>query len=266
MSAYSFSEFLIEVNKGKVAGHSLVHKFGFSDKITTGHFDIWNDPTAGGANLVFSTVATQYDVYSSNVNDTRLGTGARTVVLEILDADWNTDFITVELDGTTPVTTALAPGIRLQRAYLGLVGTYGGSNLGNIDIEITSGGAKTGNRQGYIELGEGQTQKSQYTIPANHTAYILRSALTIEANKVFSTDLHIRAGADIVSGDMIPMLVKHRWNGLIAPVVDEFKANHILQEKSDVWFSATGTSSGGVIEVDYDILLVHNGYLPTTPL
>lgn len=251
-------EFLVEVNKGNVQDHEMVHKFGWNNTITTTHHHVWNDPTTGGSDLIWQQTAAHYDVYSDDIDDDGdpADTGALTVTLECLDANFSTVFQTLTLNGTTAVTTTESTCVRLQRAYIATVGTYSGSNEGDIRIEVTSGGSKTGDLQGFIEAEEGQTQKSQYTVPAGKTAYVLRISHTIEAQKTFTTELHTRENADVTSSPMSPVVVKHQWDGLTAPVEERFTANHIFLEKTDIWIDAVGTAGGGVIEVDYDILLV----------
>lgn len=251
----NFYDYFSAVNQGLVDGQEMVHKFGFSSAITSAQHHIWNVPT--NVDLVWQTVASVYDVVSDDVDDTFLGTGARTVWLEGLDANFNTITETVELDGTTPVTTD-ASFIRLQRAKVMTCGAYTGSNEGDITIQVTGGG----DIQGYIEKapthGEAQTQKSQYTVPAGKTAYIKAVNITMDSGKSVTLDLHAREGADIIAAPFKAAIVKHQWDGLDTPISQEFKANHIFPEKTDIWFDGSVSTGSAIIEVDYDILLVDN--------
>ena len=153
-------EFLIEVNKGNVPGHFLWHKFGWSEVIGTTFNHVWNQPAA--ADLVWQTVASRYDIVSTDITDNFNGVGARSIRLIGLDANFNEvteDLDLHPVDGTIIVTSA-NEFIRLNRAYILTCGSYSSNNNGLISVSVTGGG----DPQGYINAGEGQTEKSQFTI------------------------------------------------------------------------------------------------------
>lgn len=253
--AQGIYDYFAAVNQDLVDEQEMVHKFGFSDTISNVQHHVWNIPT--NVDLVWQTIASVYDVVSSDADDNLTGTGARTVLLEGLDENFNALTEIVEMDGVGIVTTD-ASFIRLQRAKVMTCGVYTGSNEGNITIRVTSGG----DIQGYIEKatthGEGQTQKSQYTVPAGKTAYLKTVNITMETGKSVTLDLHAREGADVIAAPFKPSIVKHQWDGLDTPISQEFKANHIFPEMTDIWFDASVTTGSAVVEVDYDILLVDN--------
>lgn len=245
-------DYLAFVNQGLITGQSMMHKFGASTTVTSTERDVWNAPT--NVDLVFQTVAAQYDIVSADVNDDVAGTGARTITLEGLDADFNELSETINLDGTTLVTT-IGSFIRLNRAKIYDVGTYGGTNAGLITIRVTG----SGDPQGYITAGKGQTRKAHYTIPAGKTAYMTRSNITMETGKTVTLDMHVRERADVILAPFKPNLAKHDWAGLDTPFENIINANHVFPEKTDVWFqSSVASGAPAIVSVDYDLLIIND--------
>ena len=200
------------------------------------------------------TAAETMEVVSTDtINDISTGTGARTVIITMLDNDFNEVIETVVL-GATPVTTVNAAR-RILTARVDDVGAYTGVNQGDITITGTS----SDTLQGFILAEESRTSQSHFTIPAGKTGYLLRVSITTDANKSFNVNLHNRPGADIVVAPFKASVHLHHWDGLAVPIEERFLANHVLLEKTDIWMDAevTGASDGSV-DADYDILLIDN--------
>lgn len=78
------------------------------NNITTTNRTLGLSPlTTSGDFIDYPTTATQWQVSSTSINDTALGTGARTVSLVGLDENWDPISETVTLDGQTGVITTL---------------------------------------------------------------------------------------------------------------------------------------------------------------
>lgn len=247
-------DFLIEVNKGNVNGHSLVHKFGWTNQATTAHNHIWNNPTAG-LDRIWPTVAETLDITSTDANDTIAGTGGRKVFIEGLDADFKEVTFEVEMAGLTPVITTGQTFIRVNRAYVTDSGTYGGTCIGTITVS----GTASGNDYGFLEPFEAQTQNTQYTVPAGKTGYILKASMTVESNKLATFHMHFRNDADVIVAPFTSPRILHEWDGLGQGANEEFHANHVMEEKTDIWCDGQmSVGTGGILQFDYDILLVDN--------
>jgi hypothetical protein len=82
----------------------------------------------------------------------------------------------------------------------------------------------------------------------------------VEANKSANIILHKRENADVIVAPFTSVRVMHQWNGVEGPHEEDFVANHILSEKTDVWIGADMVSGTGIIKFDYDILLVDDGF------
>lgn len=167
------TEFLIEVAKGNVEGHSIVNKFGHNPASGTGAEDVWGP---GGTYGFYPTTAQSMEIVSTSTNDTSAGTGARTVQVYGLDTNWALQDETVTMNGTTAVALANTY-IRTFRAIVLTAGSTE-TNEGNISIQVSGGGTVGAD----IRAADGQTQQAIYTVPANTTGYFLKGYVGLAAD------------------------------------------------------------------------------------
>jgi len=120
--------------------------------------DIWPAATL----YPFKTTATTMEVFSTNVADTNGGTGAWTVQVNGLDANYNevSEVITLNGGAVPMVNTYIA----INNSFVISSGT-GTTNAGDINIRDSVGGTV---RQ-IIKGGYGVSRSSIYTVPAGHT-------------------------------------------------------------------------------------------------
>lgn len=140
-------------------GMDVLHKFGRVldvDTATTPE-DVWD----GGGVYPWPTSAIVPTIVSDDAADAAAGTGARTVTIEGLDADYMMISETATLDGATPVSFVL-PFFRVYRAYVVTAGS-GETNAGNLLIKH---GATT---IAQITAEIGQTLMAIYTTPADYS-------------------------------------------------------------------------------------------------
>ena len=137
-------------------------KFGHNDTVGTSFEDIWvND-----GDITLGTTARTLTIQSSGNDNGASSSGARTVIIEGLDANYNE--ITEEIAtvaAADPTTTNAF--LRVNRMYVGDVGTNG-TNENAITCTTTTDATIQAN----IGAGLGQTEKSQFTVPANYTCVI----------------------------------------------------------------------------------------------
>ena len=77
--------FELQISRGQISFHKFVHKFGYNPSIGTSDETIWSE----GGLYAYPASATVMTVSSSSTDDTAAGTGARTVEVFGLDADYN---------------------------------------------------------------------------------------------------------------------------------------------------------------------------------
>ena len=152
----------------------FIRKFGYNadvDAFTGADEDII---AAGGDQYwpAAAVAAANIDIASSDAADTSAGTGARTIVIEGLDADGVEQSETIILSGTTDVHP-VNDYLRIHRAYVETVGT-GGVNAGAITIDDGTGTFAV------IPAGKGQTQQATYTVPTGYTAWGMHVHVSVE--------------------------------------------------------------------------------------
>lgn len=243
-----YIDFLLEVNKGLVPGHSLIHKFGQNLVATTIEQDVWGQ----GGVMSFLQAAETMDVVSSDtINDISTGDNARTVTIIGLDANFNEISEDITLLATAVTTTQ--EFIRVYRMYVTGTGTYGATNAGNITATATTEGTVQCN----ISIDDGQSGTTHLTIPAGYTGYLFRVSITVDSNQACDFHLIKREGADVVAAPFTPYRSIHHWEG-ISQEGETLGAYHELPEKTDVWFTCKMKQATGEVDVDYDVLLVAN--------
>jgi len=153
---------------------SGVRKFGYNASVDakTGADE---DVIGAGATQYWAAAASIPTIVSSLATDIAVtGSGARTVGIEGLDANYNLQSETVIMNGDTPVNLAKSY-IRVHRAYVRMVGATG-TNDGNITIADGSG------TMAYILAGFGQTTQASYTVPAEYRgAYLSHYSVSVAA-------------------------------------------------------------------------------------
>ena len=89
----------LQVAKGQIVGASSVNKFGANSNVGTTEETIWTN----GGNITWPAAAFTAYIVSSDAADTSAGTGARTVTVSGLDADYKDKTVSVTLNGTSTV-------------------------------------------------------------------------------------------------------------------------------------------------------------------
>lgn len=159
--------FELQVARGQISWHRSFTVFGYNADVDTSLETVWPH----GDLLPFPAVALQLSVSSDNAADTAAGTGARTVYLEGLDADYKTISEIVILNGQTAVTTTKSY-LHINNCYVLTAGS-GNSAAGTIYFGtgvVTAGVPAT--VYDVIQFDYNARVTGSYTVPAGYTAYI----------------------------------------------------------------------------------------------
>jgi hypothetical protein len=143
--------------------------FGFNPDVDQTEVTVW--PHTGL--ISHPAAALQMNVSSSNAADTSAGTGARTVLIQGLDANYNEISEVVTLNGQTAVTTANS----YLRINYAMVVTAGSGKSAAGDIYIGTGTVTAGvpaTVYDLIKFNYNDTVTGHYTVPAGHTAYLMQ--------------------------------------------------------------------------------------------
>ena len=255
MSYFGSTDFLIEVAKGKVPGHSIVNVFGRNNDIDTGTTpesiwhggDLYDGFNATGAETV--------NISSASANDTSAGTGARTILIDGLDASFNPQTETIIMNGTSNVTSVNSY-IRQPNAYVLTAGS-GGVNAGVISSVQSSSGVQFM----AMPAETNQTHIACYTVPTGYTGYIvaLKSTLNDANNTSARMDIFIREEGSVFRSK-IPFGISQ--GGGSVGFGDGCIPQEEAEEKADIDCRCITTSSNGTdVSIKMAILLVDNDYI-----
>ena len=166
--------FELQVSRNQISFHKTIFKFGYNAAVGSSKETIWEQ----GGLYAYPASATVMTVSSSSANDTAAGTGARTVEIYGLDADYNEISEIVTLNGQTAVNTTKSY-LRINRGVVRSAGS-GGANAGTIYAgtgTVTSGVPANV----YLSIngdGDNQTLMSLWTVPAGYTAFLTKMTLS----------------------------------------------------------------------------------------
>ena len=243
--------FELQVSRGQIQGHRNVTVFGFNPDVDTSQVSVWPLPSL----ITFPAAALQMTVSSTSANDTAAGTGARTVVVQGLDAKYNEVTETVTLNGQTPVTMS-ASLLRVNYAYVATAGS-GDSAAGDIYIgtgTVTAGVPAT--TYDIIKFDYNVTTTGSYTVPAGYTAYVSQGLFsagqTTGASPVQGQGRLLTRGTNNIR--MTAALTS--LNNGVANYVFEYPL--AVPEKTTIEATAVGSSTNNSVSSMFIILLVKN--------
>lgn len=234
----------LNVSRGKVRGAYHIIKFGENLDIDGSMETIWD----GGGLYTYLTSADVLTVTSDDTDDAAAGTGARTVTVEGLDANYNLVSETLTVGGGA----GSVEFFRVFRAFVATSGTSG-TNEGTISIaqgattlaQIRTVGSPT-------KTGLGQTFMSIYTVPAGYTGYIYQ--LDVSTAKADGDVFLMKRGVND-NGTWRAQDVMHTNNNDIERV---YTFPLKIEEKTDIEVRALSPTNGMRCAATFCVLLVQN--------
>lgn len=222
--------FDLQVGRGQIEAHSTVNIYGYQTAVSTTFIPIWENATA----YTYPSTATQMHLIGTD-SDTA------SVLINGLDANYNSISETLTLNGTSAVTTA--------NSYLRINSMQVTS--GNPAAAVTLKDLTNTTIYAQINAGVGRTQAGIYTVPAGYTYYLQRvnlySSLNGNNNKFVTYQ-----NRTISSSGVIQVTQQ-------APFATSYEARRIIprafSEKTDIQLqcklSASGTEAVGVSQEGY---------------
>jgi hypothetical protein len=238
-----------EIANENVTGVRTLYKFGRNSDINGAEETIWDE----GGLYVYPTSAIQMKVSSSNINDTSVGTGARTIRVIGLNSLYNEIEEDVTLNGQTAILTSNT-FIRVYRAF---VLTAGSSNNAQGDIYIGTGTVTAGvpaTVYAKITQGENQTLMALWTVPAGYSFFLYQvdftSAISL-ANTYSTTRLKFRPFNSVFRTLYINQLQSGTHvNDIVIP--------QLISEKSDIECTAISSGNNNPVSASIAGLYIQN--------
>jgi hypothetical protein len=246
----AYEPFELQVSRGQIQGHRNVTVFGFNPDVDQTQVSVWPLPSL----ITFPAAAIRMTVSSASANDTSAGTGARTIVVQGLDANYNEVTETVTMNGQTAVTmTAFL--LRVNYAY---VATAGSGNGAAGDIYIGTGTVTAGvpaTVYDIIKFDYNVTTTGSYTIPAGYTAYVSQG--------LFSTGQ--AGGSNAVQGRLLSRGTDNIRRTAAITTINNGVANYVFEyplaipEKTTLEATAIGSATNNAVSSMFILVLIKEG-------
>lgn len=242
--------FELQVARGQITGHSTVLVSGTFPTLGTSQATVWNR----GGIYVYPATAQVMVVASSSANDAAAGTGARTVVIQGLDASYNQIEETVTLNGQTGVNTTNS-FLRVTHMYVATAGS-GLAAAGTISVgtgTVTAGVPAVV----YLNyLAQSGATSAVWTVPAGYTAYI--NAIQASSGNA-TAGQWTNFGLFIASSQGGPLDSTLQWitsNGGNAQISIPYPI--AVPEKIDFEIRAISTTASTSVDANMQIVYVKN--------
>lgn len=249
--ATDIRNFLIEVQKGNIPGHSIVQKFGRNDSVPNASWAFVNE--LGFTGWPLSAATTVRIKAGGNAADTAAGLGAQEVTVQGIDDSFNEVTEAIATAGAAASSATSTLFWRVHRAWVSVAGTYGSANTGIVLIENSGGGTDLIR----IEAGDGQTQFGGWTVPIGKTAYLLSMHFSVDALKAASIRVFTRDNIDDTTTPFSPKRLKLFFDGVIGQFNYTTNApGLVINEKADIWVEAFGGGAITEVSTNFELLIV----------
>ena len=229
-------DFYFLASTGEINGLKSINKFGSNLSIDTGSAPetIWST----GGLYVFPASSGSISVVSSSANDTAAGTGARTIIVEGLNEDYEEITETFTMDGVNPVSSSLWNNwLRVYRAFVTTAGT---SEVNAGEITITLGAITVAT----IPVDLGQTQMAIFTIPQDKKGYIV--SITGSILKSGGTGRSANVGFYCRENGVRRLIYEFTVETTGSTTFTKFfKSPLVCNEKTDLYLNALDVSANG---------------------
>ena len=246
----TYEPFELQVARGQIMGHKTLFKFGINSDVGTSVETVW----AQGGTYAYPASATVKKISSSSADDSSGGTGARTIAIFGLDANYNEISESVLLDGQTAVNTGNSY-LRISRIYVTTAGS-GATAAGTIYAgtgTVTSGVPAT--IYGMIALTANQTQMAFWTVPAGYTLYLMGVFFT-SANSTANASTNFQLIQRPLGGVFrIQSSARTSGNG---DFVFDLHTPLAFTEKTDIEIRAVASAGTSNVSAEFEGIYIQN--------
>jgi hypothetical protein len=245
----AYEPFDLQVSRGQIMGHQDILVSGSNISLGTSYSTVWSQ---AGLYAYLSTAAVM-EISSSSASDTAAGTGARTVTIYGLDANYNQINETVSLNGQTAVNTTNS----YLRVFHLLVNTAGSGGAAAGTIYAGTGTVTAGVPAvvygSYSSVGG--SSACIFTIPAGYTGYVYDFSVSFgstSANVFARIGLYARPNGGVFDNSL--QGVAGNGGSFVTPLSYPLS----FPEKTDIEIRGQGTTAGGTITANFTLVLIKN--------
>lgn len=234
---YFRSEWFQRAGFGLEPGYERASGWGNNPDVDTAAVEVI-DPL-GGTTIPWLSALAAMEIVSDSAADTAAGTGARTVAIDGLDANYNRLTQTVSMNGVTAVAIP-AQIIAINRVRVLTAGT----GLGNAGT-LTVRNAGAGTTRITVPVGRSISQSSGYTVPAGYTLQINRHLASINRTVTAGRWITYTGAFQLWDGTQYGPTVLPLDVGVSDTSLTAFMAEPglILTEKSRWWLQVNSVSA-----------------------
>lgn len=229
----------INAARGKLRNAFHVHKFGRNTAPANGVEEtVWD-----GSNLYpWST----WDAGAANVylKSSATGDESKTIFIQGLDADFNLQSETVTLDASDSTT-----GVASANTYVRLFRMYNNGSTpftGNVGAHYASA---AGTLVAQVLIGQEQTLMAVYTVPAGHTAYLMKYDFSGSANAALASRLLFRNPNGVFR-------IQHSGAVYGGEYTYAFDIPLAIPEKTDIDLRVTAGTGSATLGANFNLLVV----------
>lgn len=235
--------YFLELARGTISGQKSDGIIGVDNSIgTTSQIVGLID---SGPLYEYQTSAQNLEILSGDTADTSSGTGARTVLVEGLDDNYEEQSETVTLNGTSTVPLT-KQYLRTNRITVKTAGSLE-ANKGQIILRLSGAGVI----QSLIEATINVSRISVYTVPADKTAYLWSTNVSTGKGKDIDAVLSVR-GFEGLFIEVIEIPIYQSANP--SPFIIPSK----IPEKSDIQIKVVSSNPNTSVFVSISLQLIDN--------
>ena len=249
------SDFLIEVEKGNIPKHRIVHKFGENNAVPNGSWELvanLSEPT------VFKSAAAAVRIKAGDAADDASGAGAREITIEGIDSNLARVTEAVATAGASASTDTSTLFWRQDRAWVSACGTYATPrNTGIVNIEPAGGGTDLLR----ISATEGQTQHAMYSLADGETGYVLHAYVSGSGKETANCRMFHRGDINVTAAPVKSQRLIHAWSGVLERQEYNPRGSNRfggLSGPRDIWMEAYGDGAVTKVTAGFSLLIVQD--------
>lgn len=241
---------ILRATLGREPGMNVVRQFGYNPAVGNGAVEtIWDQ----GGLYVYDSAATTMYVSSSSTDDdgtsSPIGSGATSVIVEGLNANWETVTEIVTLNGQTGVQ--IPTDLIRVRVMSALAGTNAGDLYVGTEAAPTVGVPAAGNVRAKALIGHGESMTGIYSVPANRTAIMLLFTAFGGKGDSITGDFYIRPFG-------LTFAIKGKIQIFESATPIPFRGGVAIPPKSDVEFRAISGTQNTIVSAFAEFVLIDN--------